>query len=54
MNMETTSMKRTREEVRAAFRESMRKKKERMEANILRMEYLEQQGFFAQETIPAL
>jgi hypothetical protein len=43
--METTK-KRTREEVRAAFRETMRKKKERMEENQKRMEELEQQGFF--------
>jgi hypothetical protein len=52
--MNTTTIKRTREEVRTAFRETMRKKKERMEANILRMEHLEQQGFFAQETPLAL
>ena len=31
--METTKTKRTREEVRAAFRETMRRKKERMEEN---------------------
>lgn len=42
-----TKIKRTREEVRAAFKEAMRKKKERMEENIRRMEQLEQQGFFA-------
>lgn len=39
--------KRTREEVRAAFRETMRKKKERMEENLRRMDELELQGFFA-------
>ena len=44
--METTKKKRTREEVRAAFRETMRKKKERMEDNLRRMEELELQGFF--------
>ena len=44
--METTKKKRTREEVRAAFRETMRKKKERMEDNLKRMEELELQGFF--------
>lgn len=32
--METRKTKRTREEVRAAFRETMRKKKERMEENL--------------------
>jgi len=37
----------TREEVRAAFRETMRRKKERMEENLKRMEELELQGFFA-------
>ena len=52
--MNTTTIKRTREEVRNAFRETMRRKKERMEANILRMEHLERQGFFAQETTHAL
>ena len=45
--METTKKKRTREEVRAAFRETKRKKKERMEDNLKRMEELELQGFFA-------
>jgi hypothetical protein len=45
--METSKRKRTREEVRAAFREAMRKKKERMEDNLRRMEELELQGFFA-------
>ena len=45
--MEITKRKRTREEVRAAFRETMRKKKERMEDNLKRMEELELQGFFA-------
>ena len=45
--METTKTKRTREEVRAAFRETMRRKKERMEENLKRMEELELQGFFA-------
>ena len=45
--METTKKKRTREEVRAAFKEKMRKKKERMEDNLRRMEELELQGFFA-------
>ena len=44
--METTK-KRTREEVRAACRETMRRKKERMEENLKRMEELELQGFFA-------
>ena len=44
--METTKTKRTREEVRAAFRETMRRKKERMEENLRRMEELELQGFF--------
>ena len=44
--METTKIKRTREEVRAAFRETMRRKKERMEENLRRMEELELQGFF--------
>lgn len=46
--MNITSVKRTRDEVRAAFKDSMRRKKERLEANILRMERLEQQGFFVQ------
>jgi hypothetical protein len=46
--MNPTNLKRTREEVLAAFKASMLRKKERMEANILRMEHLEQQGFFAQ------
>ena len=41
------TMKRTRKEVRTAFKEAMRKKKERMEEIIRRMEVLEQQGFFA-------
>ena len=45
--METTKKKRTGEEVRADFRETMRKKKERMENNLRRMEELELQGFFA-------
>ncbi|MBQ6378912.1 MAG: hypothetical protein IJJ56_08990 [Prevotella sp.] len=45
--METTKTKRTREEVRAAFRETMRRKKERMEENLRRMDELELQGFFA-------
>ena len=44
--MESTTKKRTREEVRAAFRETMRKKKERMEENLRRMEELDSQGFF--------
>ena len=44
--METTK-KRTREEVRAAFRETMRRKNERMEENLRRIEELELQGFFA-------
>lgn len=44
--METTK-KRTREEVRAAFRVTMRRKKERMEENLKRMKELELQGFFA-------
>ena len=44
--METTK-KRTREEVRAAFRETLRRKKERMEEDLKRMEELELQGFFA-------
>ena len=43
----TFEKKRTREEVRAAFRETMRKKKERMEDNLRRMDELELQGFFA-------
>lgn len=47
-------MKRTREEVRAAFKESMRRKKERMKDNIMRMEFLEQQGFFDNETTMAV
>ena len=37
--METTKIKRTRDEVRAAFRETMRKKKERMEENLKRMDF---------------
>ena len=45
--MEKTKTKRTREEVRAAFRETMHKKKERMEENLRRMEELDLQGFFA-------
>ena len=45
--METTKRKRTREEVRAAFRETMRKKKECMQESLKRMEELELQGFFA-------
>ena len=45
--MEPTKKKRTREEVRAALRETMRKKKERMEDNLRRMDELELQGFFA-------
>lgn len=45
--METTKTKRTREEVRAALRETMRRKKERMEENLRRMDELELQGFFA-------
>ena len=45
--METRRTKRTREEVRAAFRETMRRKKERMEENLKRMDELELQGFFA-------
>ena len=45
--MEKTKTKRTREEVRAAVRETMRRKKERMEENLRRMEELELQGFFA-------
>ena len=45
--METTKTKRAREEVRTAFRETMRRKKERMEENLRRMEELELQGFFA-------
>lgn len=52
--MEATKMKRTREEVIAAFKESLRKKKERMEQNIIRMEHLEQQGFFSHETSMAV
>lgn len=44
--METTKKKRTREEVRAAFRETMRRKKERMEEDLKRIDELEQQGFF--------
>ena len=44
--METTNKKRTREEVRAAFRETMRRKKERMEEDLKRIDELEQQGFF--------
>ena len=45
--MDTTKTKRTRGEVRAAFRETMRKQKERMEENLRRMDELELQGFFA-------
>lgn len=45
--MEITKIKRTREEVRAAYRETMCKRKERMEDNQKRMEELELQGFFA-------
>jgi hypothetical protein len=45
--METTKTKKNREEVRAAFRGTMRKKKERMEENLRRMDELELQGFFA-------
>ena len=44
--METTK-KRTREEVRAAFRETMRRKKERMEENLKRMEEFDQLDFLA-------
>ena len=44
--METTK-KRTREEVRAAFRETMRRKKVRIEENMKRMEELVLQIFFA-------
>ena len=45
--METTKKKRTREEVRAAFRETMRRRKERIEENLKRIDELELQGFFA-------
>ena len=52
--METTRKRRTREEVVAAFKGTMRSKKERMMKNIMRMEHLEQQGFFSQETLLAV
>jgi hypothetical protein len=52
--METTTKKRTREEVVAAFKETMRRKKNRMIENVMRMEHLEQQGFFSQETTLAV
>lgn len=45
--METSKRNRTREEVRAAFRETMLRRKERMEENLKRMDELELQGFFA-------
>ena len=38
--------KRTREEVRAAFRETMRRKKEWIEESTKQLQLLEQQGFF--------
>ena len=47
IDMETTKKKRTREEVRAAFRETMRRRKERIEENLKRIDELELQGFFA-------
>ena len=44
-NMETT-IKRTREEVRAAFREVMRKKRERVQKSRENLEVMYQQGLF--------
>lgn len=44
-NMETTK-KRTREEVRAAFREMMRKKRERIQKSRENLELMYQQGLF--------
>ena len=44
-NMETT-IKRTREEVRAAFREVMRKKRERVQKSRENLELMYQQGLF--------
>ena len=44
--METTKKKRTREEVRAACRETMRRKKEWLEESAKQLELLNHQGFF--------
>ena len=44
--METTKKKRTREEVRAAFRETMRRKKKWLEESTKQLELLNHQGFF--------
>ena len=44
--MEKKKKKRTREEVRAAFRETMRRKKEWLEESTKQIELLNQQGFF--------
>ena len=41
-----TSSKRTKEEVRSAFREFMRKKKEHREKAVAELEQLSLQGFF--------
>jgi len=44
--METTKRKRTREEVRAAFKDFMRRKKERQMQARMELEVMSQQGFF--------
>ena len=44
--METVKKKRTRDEVRAAFKEFMRRKKERQEQARMELETMCQQGFF--------
>jgi hypothetical protein len=44
--MEKTVKKRTREEVRAAFRETMRRKKQWLDESSKQIELLNQQGFF--------
>ena len=44
--MEKTVKKRTREEVIAAFRETMRRKKQWLEESSKQIELLNQQGFF--------
>ncbi len=46
MNMETTKKKRTREEVRAAFKDYLRRKKEYEEQAVLELKQMSQQGFF--------
>jgi len=46
MNMETTKKKRTREEVRAAFKDYLRRKKEFEEQAVLELKQMSQQGFF--------